>query len=319
MELELRHLRALCAISDAGSVHGAARWLGVSQPALTAQLNRIERAVGGRLFVRDRSGCRPTPLGRSVTARARPLIAEMSTLVSEAREEARALESGPRLRLGSTANRAVAGWLCRLHGRFPDTDVSIRVDPSPNSLLRMVADGQLDVAFVHEVTGCPLRVPDGVGQRTLLWREPQFVALPSAHPAAEGEEVALADLCGHPWVVDPHVDGEWHGIRRMFASAGLELRVIQGDYLTGADLVRAGVAVTPCQPTSTPRPGMVIRPLRGDPLTVRLLLAARAASTTDGEFHAVYTALEDAYREAARSTETYLRWLHRNDNPLLLT
>lgn len=49
------------------------------------------------------------------------------------------------------------------------------------------------------------------------------------------------------------------------------------------------------------------------------LPAARAASTTDGEFHAVYTALEDAYREAARSTETYLRWLHRNDNPLPLT
>ncbi len=32
MELEVRHLRALCAIADAGSLHRAARQLGVAQP-----------------------------------------------------------------------------------------------------------------------------------------------------------------------------------------------------------------------------------------------------------------------------------------------
>ncbi|MGW6513119.1 helix-turn-helix domain-containing protein, partial [Streptomyces niveus] len=35
MELEVRHLRALCAIADAGSLHKAARQLGMSQPSLT--------------------------------------------------------------------------------------------------------------------------------------------------------------------------------------------------------------------------------------------------------------------------------------------
>lgn len=54
MELEVRHLRALCAIADTGSVHKAARQLGVSQPSLTTQLRRIENFLGAALFARAR-------------------------------------------------------------------------------------------------------------------------------------------------------------------------------------------------------------------------------------------------------------------------
>lgn len=40
----MRHLRVLCAIADTGSLHRAARRLGVSQPSLTNQLRRIENS-----------------------------------------------------------------------------------------------------------------------------------------------------------------------------------------------------------------------------------------------------------------------------------
>lgn len=76
MELEVRHLRALCAIADTGSLHQAARRLGVSQPSLTTQLRRIENTLGAELFRRERTGCRPTLLGRSVLSRARPWSTE---------------------------------------------------------------------------------------------------------------------------------------------------------------------------------------------------------------------------------------------------
>ncbi|KIF72575.1 peptidase, partial [Streptomyces sp. AcH 505] len=88
MELEVRHLRAVCAIADTGSLHKAARQLGMSQPSLTTQLRRIENTLGAELFSRERTGCRPTPLGRSVLSRARPLVAGMATLVAEARAAA---------------------------------------------------------------------------------------------------------------------------------------------------------------------------------------------------------------------------------------
>lgn len=324
VELEVRHLRALCAIADHGSVHKAARRLGVTQPSLTTQLSRIERAVGGRLFTRERTGSRPTPLGLSVLSRARPIVAEMSALVSDARD-AMGLGGGTRLRIGSTHSRAVPGWLRRLHARLPETDTTIRTDLSPNTLLQMLADRQLDVAFVHEVVGCPLHVPDGLEERVLVDREPQFVALPATHPAAAWEEVSLTDLAKDRWMIDPNVDGEWAGLRRIFTMAGLELRVAHGDYLTGADLVAAGEVVTPVQPTSRARPGMVIRPLAGDPLTVRLLLATREAAPDvpegpDGAgFDAVFADLEDAYREVAWGSPAYRQWLLHHDSPLLRT
>ena len=52
MDLELRHLRIVCAVAEAGSVTKAAASLGLAQPAVTAQLRRIERTLGGQLFER---------------------------------------------------------------------------------------------------------------------------------------------------------------------------------------------------------------------------------------------------------------------------
>ncbi|MFF9398211.1 LysR family transcriptional regulator [Streptomyces sp. NPDC014744] len=314
MELEVRHLRALCAIADAGSLHQAARRLGVSQPSLTTQLRRIEKTLGAELFCRERTGCRPTLLGRAVLSRARPLVDGMTALVSDAKAEADAVRaSGPRLRIGSTASRVVGGWLRRLRLRLPGTDISLRVDVSAGALLRTVEAGGLDVAFVHEVEGCPLTVPEGLTQRVLLDREPQFVCMARDHPAAARPVVDLGDLAADRWMVDPTVDGEWDGLRRVLDEAGLAPTVLHGDYLTAASLVVLGEAVAPCQPTSGPRDDMAIRPLRDDPLAVRLLLVSRPGA----DMGTVYAELEAAYREAAHRAAGYHQWLLRNRSPLV--
>ncbi|WP_369170754.1 LysR substrate-binding domain-containing protein [Streptomyces sp. R28] len=303
MDLEVRHLRALCAIADTGSLHRAARQLGVAQPSLSTQLRRIEQELGGALFLRARSGCRPTPLGRLVLSRARPLVAEMRALVAEARAAA---VGGPELRVGSTASKALAGWLRRLRGHGQDPTLHMNV--SPNALLRMVADGQLDVAFVHEVEGSPLRIPPELRLRVLMEREPQFVSLPTDHPAAAKPEVTLPDLADDRWMVDPTVDGEWDAVQRMFRAAGVSPHVLHGDYYTADALVATGEVVAVCQPTHADSPTMAVRRLHGDPLGVRLLLAARTETDLDG----VYPALEEAYWEAARQAPAYREWLERD-------
>ncbi|QEV19175.1 LysR family transcriptional regulator [Streptomyces alboniger] len=311
MELEVRHLRALCAIADAGSLHKAARQLGMSQPSLTTQLRRIENALGGQLFSRERTGCRPTPLGRIVLSRARPLVTEMRALVAETKAAAAGRGEGPRLRIGSTASRAIPGWLRRLRVRLPGTEISLQMDVSANALLRLVAAAQLDVVFVHEVEGSPLRLPESLRRRVLLDREPQFVSLAADHPAAERPVVRLGDLADDRWMVDPTVDGEWDGLRRVLSAAGLNPPVLHGDYLTAASLVATGEVVTLCQPTSRGRADMAVRPLFGDPLGVRLLVAAR----TEDELNAVYGELEAAYWEAARQSAAYTEWLLRAGDP----
>ncbi|MGW5734698.1 MULTISPECIES: LysR family transcriptional regulator [Streptomyces] len=305
MELEVRHLRALCAIADTGSLHKAARQLGMSQPSLTTQLRRIEQEIGGQLFARERTGCRPTPLGRVALSRARPLVSEMRALVNETKAAAARATEGPQLRIGSTASCAIPGWLRRLRLRLPTTETSLQMDVSANALLRMVAGGQLDVAFVHEVEGSPLRLPEGLRWRVLVEREPQFVFLPADHPAAAQPVVHLTDLAADRWMVDPTVDGEWDGLLRVLREAGLNPRVLHGDYLTASSLVATGEVVTVCQPTSHARPNMTVRPLHGDPLGVRLVVAARTERVLD----AVYGDLEASYWEAARQAPAYGEWL----------
>ena len=56
---------------------------------------------------------------------------------------------------------------------------------------------------------------------------------------------------------------------------------------------------------------MAVRRLHGDPLGVRLLLAAR----TEAELDAVYGELEEAYWEAARQAPAYREWLTRAGGP----
>ncbi|MFE2263169.1 LysR family transcriptional regulator [Streptomyces griseosporeus] len=305
MELEVRHLRVLCAIADTGSLHKAARQLGLAQPSLSTQLRRIERTLGAQLFVRDRTGCRPTPLGLAVLSRARPLVAEFAAIVTETRAAAARTADGFQLRIGATASRAIPGWLRLLRARVPRIEPTLQMNVSANALLGMVAAGRLDMAFVHEVEGSPLRVPPGLHVRVLVEREPQFVTLAADHPAALRPRVRLADLAGDRWMVDATVDGEWDALARALRAAGLHSEILHGDYLTAYSLAATGEVVTISQPTAHPRPDLTIRPLEGDPIGVRLLLAAR----TEEELDDAYPALEEAYWAVVQDAPAYVAWL----------
>ncbi|MFD5636187.1 LysR family transcriptional regulator [Streptomyces sp. NPDC127077] len=311
MELEVRHLRALCAIADTGSLHKAARELGVAQPSLSAQLRRIERTLGTQLFVRAGTGCRPTPVGLAVLSRARPLVTELAAIVTETRAAVARATDANTLQIGATVSRALPGWLRRLRAREPRADPTLRMDASANSLLQMVAGGWLGLAFVHEVEGSPLCVPSGLALRPVIEREPQFVTLAPDHPAALKAEVRLADLADDRWMVDSTVDGEWDGLCRVLREAGIEPDMLHGDYLTAYSLAATGDVVTVSQPTALPRPDVVVRPLQGDPIGVRLLLAARS----EAELDCGYDELVEAYWEVARQAPVYRAWLERSGMP----
>jgi hypothetical protein len=128
--------------------------------------------------------------------------------------------------------------------------------------------------------------------------------------------VDVTELAHDRWMVDPTVDGEWGGLRRVLCAAGIDPPVLRGDYHTAASLIAVGEAVALCRPTSLPRDDTAVRPLRGDPLAVRLLLYSRPGPS--GElYEAVYADLTAAYREAALRAAAYRQWLLRHKGPLL--
>jgi LysR family cyn operon transcriptional activator len=64
--MDLRQLRYFQAVAAAGRIGEAARQLGVSQPALSIALGKLEREVGVELLIRDHRGVQLTPAGREL-------------------------------------------------------------------------------------------------------------------------------------------------------------------------------------------------------------------------------------------------------------
>jgi DNA-binding transcriptional LysR family regulator len=82
-ELEPVLLSTFLAVLDTGRVSAAARALHLSQPAVTAQVRRLEDALGTALFVRSAQGVTPTDAGLRLAAHARAVRRTLEDAVSE--------------------------------------------------------------------------------------------------------------------------------------------------------------------------------------------------------------------------------------------
>src|SRR5689334_14858463 len=67
-------MRSVVAISDTGSITKAAQVLGISQPAISSQIKRIERVVGGSIFQKSANGSATTELGKLVLTQAKRIL-----------------------------------------------------------------------------------------------------------------------------------------------------------------------------------------------------------------------------------------------------
>ncbi|UVS81326.1 LysR family transcriptional regulator [Actinokineospora sp. UTMC 2448] len=309
MELELRHLTSLCAIADAGSVSRAAALLGVSQPALTAQLQRVERELGAQVFVRDRKGVTPTPLGQSLLTRARGVLLAMDELRRDS--DRRGLAAGPVVRLGGIAGAVSVGLADRLSDQLPDAEVHLRTEYSPRVLWDLLMASRLDAAALVDYPGFALRPPATVLSQVIAV-EPVFVAMSERHRLADRASVALSDLADEPWALTPYDGAGWPDcFYAVCGEAGFTPRVLYtvSDGTPIRELVATGRAVTPCQAVFACGNGVLVKPLEGDPVRMRHILACRADSPLAENFDVVLRLACDAYWAYAQRRPDYLSWL----------
>jgi len=312
MNLELRHLRVVCAIAETGSVTKAASALGLAQPALTAQLQRIERTLGGPLFDRDRRGARPTALGELVLARARVLLPAMKGLQDEAARLAGAGDTPPCYRFGGVNSPILGRLVHRLAAEQPPAQITTYASWSVDELAQLVAGGRLDFVLAGV---CGDASPSaGFG---LSWQEvavdPVLVLLPETHPLAAQDEVRLADLRHEQWVAAPGDGCFADCFAAACARAGFTPRKVYETDIRGCvDLVEAGVAVALCQATFRPVSGLVTRQLAGTPLRWRLLLGWHPDSPAAQGAQLVLETAKAAYVDSLVPHPAYLAWLPRN-------
>lgn len=230
-------------VVETGSFAEAGRRLGVTQPAVSQTIAKLEELFGGDLFERRRGApAYLTPIGRAILPKAKLLLFTVDHQISRALAAAQSF-SGT-LTIGFCAGLAV-GPLTRGIAAFrrsrPDVDLRI-VEASPGELHRRLNERSLDIiftAFYPEAVG-------GSNQQEHLWEEPIVIALQDTHPLASRETLNWADLSELLIMMRSH-NGDLSAYRALAARMGdRPLRCDLQDVSHGAliEMVRLGLGAT---------------------------------------------------------------------------
>ncbi|RJL24568.1 LysR family transcriptional regulator [Bailinhaonella thermotolerans] len=190
--MELRQLAYFVAVADHGGFARAAESLHIVQPAVSQQVQRLERELGVRLFDRSTRHVRLTDEGARLLPEARAALAAADRV----RQVAADLVTGASvtLRLGTSPGPGpqvyrVLEELAGVRARLVKVPLAER--------LAGVRSGELDAALVRSLPAVP-------GLELIpVWSDPLIVALPADHPLAAEPVLRLEQLGDLPLRLAP--------------------------------------------------------------------------------------------------------------------
>jgi DNA-binding transcriptional LysR family regulator len=153
-------LRQVLLIIEHGTFTAAARQAHLSQPALSASIQRLEQDLGARLFHRGRQGAELTAAGAALLPHARAVLAGVQD-ARRAVAQIAGLETG-RVRLGAGATYCtyvLPPLLLDFRRRFPGLQLRLR-EAHDHTLRQAIAAGDLDLAVVPGPGGEPWRIDE---------------------------------------------------------------------------------------------------------------------------------------------------------------
>ncbi|SEJ37358.1 LysR family transcriptional regulator [Paraburkholderia diazotrophica] len=240
MDLNLRDIRALVAVAEAGSFTRAAERLHLSQPALTVQIRRLEEAVGARLFDRNSRNVALTATGRELLPLLRKSLHDMETVLRDARALGEGESGIVRVAcLPTFAASVLPELIIDMKREVPRVVFQIR-DVVASTVNALVRNEEVDIGL----TGGEVLDPMLEVLRTGVDR---LVAVcPQAHPLARKRRIGLNDLAQAPLVLT----APGTSVRAVVDAALSESRepldiACEPTYMmTAVAMVRAGLGVT---------------------------------------------------------------------------
>jgi DNA-binding transcriptional LysR family regulator len=260
MDVELRHLRALVAVVDAGTFTEAAVNLGISQASVSRAITALETALGARLLQRTTRQVSLTSTGTQVRAGARRVLDEVAHLhriVEQSRTELRVGYAWAAL--GRHTRRLQKTW-ADAHPGMPLVFVQ---SSTPTAGL---AEGTADVAVIRR----PLHDPRF--DTALVGTESRYAAVATDNSLARRRSLRLADLTRYAVAIDDRTGTTTLELWQPGPPPAV-VRAAHGvdEWLT---LIAAGQAVgitSEATANQNPRPGVAYRAVRdAPPIPVRV-------------------------------------------------
>jgi DNA-binding transcriptional LysR family regulator len=239
MQMDIRLLEAFRAVMDTQSVTRAADILGVTQPAVSAQIARLEAQVGFALFARVGGRLKPTAEGRRFFGEVRNALG----LIDRLGEVAEAIRGGAAESVVVATHPAASlalmpGVTAELLARRPDARVRM-INRTSEEVRAIFESGAADLA----VAEWPVHLP---GLDLRRYEIPCVAVLPENHALAGAETVSVESLSGAPFVAMPQTRLIGHRIREAFVERGAAFEpVAESEYFsTICGLVAAGCGVS---------------------------------------------------------------------------
>jgi LysR family transcriptional regulator for metE and metH len=247
VHLEVRHLRLVAAIADAGGVTRAGKVLFLTQSALSHQLRDIERRLGAALFVRAGRRMVLTPAGERLLESARTILRDLER--AEAEISARAAGGPTGLLRVATECYTCYHWLPPVLEGFRAAWPGVELRLVPEATRRPLASlkvGDLDLAIVgHRVDQDPPTIPGRrLGTTTLFDDELVAIVAPSHH-LAQRKHIDEQDFADEHVLLYNLRDEESTLLNDVLRPAGVRPARLSRIELTEAivELVKAGMGI----------------------------------------------------------------------------
>jgi DNA-binding transcriptional LysR family regulator len=275
MEIELRHLRAFVAVAEEQHFGRAARRLYVSQPPLSQQIQRLERALGAQLFDRGSRPIRLTDAGAVLLEEARRTLAQAERAITHTRRTGRG-ELG-RLVVGalpSSFNSLLPLIVRSFRSTSPEVTLELHTMPAAAQAAAL-REGAIDVGFARQ----PVEL-QGLTAEALI-DESLIAVVPREHRLARRSVVAPRELAGEPVILFPRPEAPEFYDRIVAFMERHSLEPAEG--LTAPDLhgqlglVAAGLGITlhMASVSTLARRELAFVPMKGKVPTARLLVISR--------------------------------------------
>ncbi|GGF83113.1 LysR substrate-binding domain-containing protein [Alteromonas lipolytica] len=151
-DLPINLLRTFMVVADTLNLTEAAKVLHKATSTVSMQLNRLEELVANPLMERGQHGVRLTAAGVQLTTHARQLLNLHDQIVGSFQN----MEIDGTVRLGSHdqyASRTLSPLLQEFILSYPEAQLEVFCDHSPDTLLHKLDKGQLDIALVEMMAG----------------------------------------------------------------------------------------------------------------------------------------------------------------------
>jgi DNA-binding transcriptional LysR family regulator len=261
--MELKPLESFLAVISTGSITGAARVLGRSQPVVTRHIQDLESEIGFELFRRNGPRISPTERGLRFHAEVERLITGLQQLA----ERAGAIADAAPLAIEIGAIPALAAGLlpaaiAQLEPALRPRNIHLRSAPA-EQIVQSVLARNTDIG----ISSMPLDHPGIELHR--LYQAPCVVALPDNHPLAAKAQIELTDLAAHTVIGMANPFRLRHRVDLALMNAGVTPAMVidTNSTLNALQLARHGAGIGIVEPVTAlgvPMAGVAIRPLAVD-------------------------------------------------------